>query len=756
MKRNTIAMTMRRLGVVASAALTLTATPALAVDYYLCAQQFTKPMPDGSNITMWGFAEDDDSNLANGCGVGLPSVPGPRLVVPPGDNRLIVHLLNDGLPEPVSVVIPGQPATMDPVYFVDGQGRRRVRSFSKQTASGVERAYVFGSVAQPLKAGSYVYHSGSHPQVQVQMGLYGGVTKDAAPGQVYPGVGYDSESILFYSEIDPALHAAVAGGTYGTPPLTSTVDYLPTYFLVNGEPHTAATPPISAGSAGGRNLIRFFNMGLLSHAPMLQSGHLSLLAENGSPYPYPKEVYSQLLPASSTLDAIFTPTAAGDYPIYDRMLNLANAANTTGGLLSILSVGAASATDTVTVLRTRYVGGSSELRVWANSTATPGAILTLPAYGVAMDSFPANFDYNYREYVPGIATNPGTVTVVSNQGGTDTKPVPYTADPVAVNDAYAVDEGGSLVVAATGLLANDRWGGWFDGGIILLAEVVDLPANGGLTLNADGGFSYAHNGGEAASDSFTYRVKAVNSATLEVRATSSPAQVQIAVNAANDVPTLVIPLTNGTAREGTLYSRNIAASFSDPEGQTLTYSLTGLPAGTGLAIDGATGIISGTLTAADLAASPLTLVVRASDPLAAFVQDNFRLTVRPKVNTAPVSVNDYALTQVNNFIFVDILANDTDEGLPVLPADVTVTMQGASLRNANGAVVRELGTDGVSYPVKITKKGGQAVYRGNGTVRYTPPLTFKGSDLFKYTITDKAPVNPLTSSPASVRVDVVQ
>jgi len=46
------------------------------------------------------------------------------------------------------------------------------------------------------------------------MGLYGSVKKDYGAGEAYPGVTYSSELALLYSEIDPALHALVSGGTY--------------------------------------------------------------------------------------------------------------------------------------------------------------------------------------------------------------------------------------------------------------------------------------------------------------------------------------------------------------------------------------------------------------------------------------------------------------------------------------------------------------------------------------------------------------
>ena len=109
-------------------ALPLVAGNAAAVTYNLVAMPFFKTMPDGASVAMWGYALDGASPV--------PSVPGPALVVPPGDTSLTVNLRNT-LPEPASVVIPGQTAVMTPVKFTDSTGRQRVRSFTAEAAARV-------------------------------------------------------------------------------------------------------------------------------------------------------------------------------------------------------------------------------------------------------------------------------------------------------------------------------------------------------------------------------------------------------------------------------------------------------------------------------------------------------------------------------------------------------------------------------------------------------------------------------------------
>ncbi|MFZ5823995.1 MAG: cadherin-like domain-containing protein [Bacillota bacterium] len=75
------------------------------------------------------------------------------------------------------------------------------------------------------------------------------------------------------------------------------------------------------------------------------------------------------------------------------------------------------------------------------------------------------------------------------------------AAPVAHGDAYEVDQGALLTVAAPGVLANDTDAE----GQSLTAAVVHLPAYGTLSLQADGAFTYQPDAHFSGSDSFTYK-----------------------------------------------------------------------------------------------------------------------------------------------------------------------------------------------------------------------------------------------------------
>jgi len=558
------------------AMLALLSTGANAATFSLCAGEVVKTMPDGRQVKMWGYGLDGAT-----C---TPTVPGPRLTVPSGDTVLTINLRNT-LPEPVSVTIPGLATNETPVFFTDAQGRRRVRSMVHETATNSTSNYTF--VASP---GTYLYQSGSHPAVQVQMGLYGAATNDAAAGQAYPGVNYDNEVMVLYSEIDPDLHDAIAGAavdnpattidetvpTYGTANgPTSTINYKPRYFLVNGDPYTSTTADLSAGGINDRNLVRFLNAGLQSHSPALVGGRLSLVAESGNLYPYARDQYSMLLSAGQTRDAIFTSSTAGRFALYDGQLKLSNNGQPgDGGMMSHLVVGSTS-TGTNPPVAVDDAATTPEdtpvtIDVAANDTDNTGIdptslTITRQAYngvaslsgGSVLYSPNANFNgtdtftYTVRD-IDGNVSNTATVTVTVTA---------VNDAPVGVADSYSTPVDTALNVTAPGVLANDT----DVDSATLTASLVTGPTQGVLTLNADGSFTYTPNTGATGSDTFTYVASdglAPSANTLVTITIATPANQPPVANddyasvtrntgASNNVANVIV-LANDTDADGTL------------------------------------------------------------------------------------------------------------------------------------------------------------------------------------------------------------
>ncbi|WP_345264758.1 putative Ig domain-containing protein, partial [Nibrella viscosa] len=114
-------------------------------------------------------------------------------------------------------------------------------------------------------------------------------------------------------------------------------------------------------------------------------------------------------------------------------------------------------------------------------------------------------------------------------------------------------------------------------------------------------------------------------------ATTTPFQPAFQTNQA---PVVANPIPNQNATVGTAFSYNIPSnSFTDPNGDALTYQVSGLPAG--LSANGLT--ISGTPTTAGTS----TITVRATDPAGLFVTTTFSLqvTTAPVQNRSPIVAN---------------------------------------------------------------------------------------------------------------------
>ena len=134
--------------------------------------------------------------------------------------------------------------------------------------------------------------------------------------------------------------------------------------------------------------------------------------------------------------------------------------------------------------------------------------------------------------------------------------------PEAVDDAYVVSEDSTLTVnAALGVLANDS----DPENEALSTSVVTGPANGSLTLNADGSFVYMPALNFAGTDGFTYAVTDASGFTSEATAT-------ITVNSVNDIPVAVpdsylIPV-NQSLTVGV--SEGVLQNDADADGDPLT------------------------------------------------------------------------------------------------------------------------------------------------------------------------------------------
>jgi len=238
--------------------------------------------PDGNTVYMWSYADSDTG--------GVFQLPGPVLCVNQ-DDMVTVNLTND-LSEPVSIVFPGQTGVSASLV----SGTATTGLFTLEADPGSTVSYAF----KAEEPGTYLYESGTEPDKQIQMGLYGALI-------VYPTLGtgfaynhsashYDTawEYLLVINEIDPDLHAAVEEEL----PYDVTT-FHPRYWTINGRsfPDTitdngapwlpnqpygalvqveASTDPSSLPA-----LIRYANAGMVNHPFHPHGNHLRVIARDG-------------------------------------------------------------------------------------------------------------------------------------------------------------------------------------------------------------------------------------------------------------------------------------------------------------------------------------------------------------------------------------------------------------------------------------------------------------------------------------------
>ncbi|RYF78951.1 MAG: tandem-95 repeat protein, partial [Comamonadaceae bacterium] len=193
--------------------------------------------------------------------------------------------------------------------------------------------------------------------------------------------------------------------------------------------------------------------------------------------------------------------------------------------------------------------------------------VTTPAASGTVTIDPATGAYTYTPNANFNGNDTFTVTISDGNGGTVQVPVVVTVNavndaPVAVGDSLTVMEGGTATVllgGATSVLANDS----DVDGDTLTAAIVSGPAHGTLTLNADGTFSYTHDGSETTSDSFTYKV---NDGTVD----GNTVTVSITVGEVNNAPVAVDDAV--TVVEDTTYSSTVSliANDTDTDGPSLS------------------------------------------------------------------------------------------------------------------------------------------------------------------------------------------
>src|SRR6266704_5343179 len=348
----------------------------------------------------------------------------------------------------------------------------------------------FGTATAPLRPGTYLIESGTHPSIQGPMGLYGvlvvtcapgaaATTACPTPGTAYPAVAattttaavpavtYGAEANLLFSEIDPvqnnAVQAAVntvgfsetkvwsgqpggcgnpsSGALYQTcyPPA---VNYSPRYYLINGvafnKTNAAASlfPVSPATGVTGNVLLRLVHAGLRMHVP-------------------------SIVGSLTTPPIVPTGTVAAAVPGFSLV---AEDGNPLPGVSRVQSEVFMAAGKTYDVMINTPAAGGTGLPIFDRQGSLSGNATSRDA---------------------------GMLAYISVNGA-GTPAAPVLAAAVANPDIYnSVVSGQTLTVSdpAKGLIAND----------VNVYGVKVMGSVAGLTLNLDGTFTYT-----GAPTSFTY------------------------------------------------------------------------------------------------------------------------------------------------------------------------------------------------------------------------------------------------------------
>jgi Ca2+-binding RTX toxin-like protein len=264
---------------------------------------------------------------------------------------------------------------------------------------------------------------------------------------------------------------------------------------------------------------------------------------------------------------------------------------------------------------------------------------------------------------------------------------PANDDPEAEDDTATTDEDSAVSID---VIANDED---IDEDELTVASVTQ-GANGSVAIEGDGTLTYTPDEDFNGTDSFTYEISDGSDGT-------ATATVIVTVDPVNDDP----EATDDTAATDEDEAVNIAvlANDTDLDGDDLTVDLVTQGANGSVAIE-PDGTVTYTPDADFNGTDSFTYEI--SDGNGGTRTATVNVIVNP-VNDDPVAERDFATTEADTPVSVDVLANDTDvDGDSLTVISVT--------QGANGTVA----------------------IAPDGTVSYAPSPGFQGNDTFSYDISD--------------------
>jgi len=250
--------------------------------FNLTAREGYISVADGGSIYSWGYSTD-----------GTMQLPGPTLILT--QNVAVTITLNNELPGAagnVSIVFPGH--AVGSTGGVPGL-------LTQEAANGGSVTYTF----TPTEPGTYEYHSGTRPDLQVEMGLYGAIiVRPSGYDESMPATWsaynhtattYDREYLFLLSEIDMQVHQAAEDQSSGPGPIdVGTGAFKSVYWLLNGRAGPDTMAPAGTDilpsqpynslprmHPGEKLLIRVVGAGREMHPFHTHGNHARVLARDG-------------------------------------------------------------------------------------------------------------------------------------------------------------------------------------------------------------------------------------------------------------------------------------------------------------------------------------------------------------------------------------------------------------------------------------------------------------------------------------------
>jgi len=285
---------------------------------------------------------------------------------------------------------------------------------------------------------------------------------------------------------------------------------------------------------------------------------------------------------------------------------------------------------------------ASGLPSWATINPTTGVISGTPSSAAGAQTVT----------ITGTDSAGATVTTTFTLGAANPSAPAATADTASATEAggtnngtAGVDPGGNVTSNDTGNgihVSSAEAGSTIDGSASTVAASSTSTSNatnitgtyGTLHIGADGSYTYSVNNGNATvqalnpsqslSETFSYQI-------TDQGAQTATATLTITIHGANDAPTVPTAPSNQSATVGSAFSYTIPAFADVDNGDSITYSASGLPSWA--TINPTTGVISGTPSSA---AGAQTVTITGTDSAGTTVSTSFTVGINPAPYVPPV------------------------------------------------------------------------------------------------------------------------